>query len=70
MKFALNHPYRFDNPWVAFLSGFLQASSSFVCEIVNVIVIITSPDILTVVMNFLALVIISECDEAFYHSLG
>jgi hypothetical protein len=70
MKFALNHHYRFDNPWIAFLSGFLQASSIFVCEIVNVIVILTSTNYLDVVMNFLALAVISEFDDAFYQALG
>lgn len=70
MKFALNHYYRFENPWMAYLAGFLQAVSIFVIEIVNFFVILTSQSYLEVVMNFMALAIISEFDNAFYISLG
>ena len=70
MKFTLNHYYRFDNPWVAYLAGFLQSVSIFVIEIVNFLVILTSASYLEVVMNFMALAVISEFDDAFFESLG
>jgi hypothetical protein len=69
MKFSLNHSYRFEKAFIPFLAGFLQASSIFVIEIVNFIVILTSADYLSVVMNFLALAVISEFDDAFYTSI-
>ena len=70
MKFVLNHPYRFDNPSIAFLAGFLQATSIAGIEVVNFFVILTSSTFLEVVMNFMALAIISDFDNAFYDSLG
>ena len=70
MKFTINHYYRFDNWKTAFLAGFLQATSILVIEFVNFIVIMTSSSFLTVVMNFMALAIISEFDNAFYAGLG
>ena len=70
MKFAMNHYYRFDRPDVAFLAGLLQAVSIFVIEFVNFIVIMTSSTFLDVVMNFLALAVIAEFDDAFFGALG
>lgn len=70
MKFALNHAYRFDNPWISFLAGFLQASSIAVIEFVNLIVILTAKTYLDVVMNFMALAVIAEFDDAFFTALG
>ena len=70
MKFSINHYYRFEKPWIAFLAGFLQATSIFVVEIVNFIVILTSQSYLDIVMNFMALAVIAEFDDAFYSALG
>lgn len=70
MKFAINHHYRFDNPQVAFMAGFLQATSIFVIELVNFIVILTSATYLDVVMNFMALAVIAEFDDKFFDALG
>lgn len=70
MKFALNHDFRFDSPYIVFLSGFMQATSIFVIEIVNFIVIMSSTTYLDVVMNFMALYVISEFDDVFYNAIS
>ena len=70
MKFALNHDYRFESPGFAWLAGFMQAFSIFVIETVNFFVILESDNFLTVVMNFMALAIISEFDDAFFSDLS
>jgi hypothetical protein len=70
MKFVLNHYYRFENYGIAFLAGLLQATSIFAIETVNFIMILTTPTYLDVVMNFMALQIISEFDDKFYSALG
>ena len=70
MKFALNHFYRFENWHIVFLSGFLQATSIFVIEFVNFIVILSSNNYIDIIQNFMALAIISEFDNAFYSALG
>jgi hypothetical protein len=66
MKYALNHPWRFENWKIAFLSGFLQASIIIVIEMVNFLSILSSYAVLDIVMNFLALVVISDFDDFFY----
>jgi Na+-transporting NADH:ubiquinone oxidoreductase subunit NqrB len=70
MKFALAHSYRFDSLFVAYLVGLLQTVSIFVIEIVNFIVILTSSNYLETVMNFMALAVIADFDDAFFSSLG
>lgn len=70
MKFAINHYYRFDNAWIAFVAGFLQATSVMTIEFVNFIVILTTETNIEVVMNFMACAVIAEFDNAFYSALG
>lgn len=70
MKYALNHEWRFDNWKVAFWCGFLQASIILIVELVNFLCIMSSTQVLDVVMNFLALVVISDFDDFFYGALG
>lgn len=70
MKLALNHEYRFDNVFIAWLAGFLQAFSIFVIECVNFLVIMQSDNFLNVVMNFMALAVIADFDTFFYGALG
>jgi hypothetical protein len=70
MKLAINHHYRFENPKIAFLAGFLQASAIFAIELVNFIVILSSTTYLDVVMNFIQLAIIAEFDDRFYIAIG
>jgi hypothetical protein len=69
MKYALNHVWRFENWKIAYLAGLLQASIIILIEFVNFLAILTSFTVLDVVMNFLALVVISEFDDFFYCSL-
>jgi hypothetical protein len=52
------------------MSGLMQTVCIFVVELVNVLAIMTSTQVLDVVMNFLALVVISEFDDFFYAALG
>jgi hypothetical protein len=70
MKFTLNHSYRFDNPMTAFFAGFLQFSMIVIVETVNFLAILNAATVLDIVMNFMALAIISEFDDTFYSALG
>ena len=69
MKYALNHVWRFEDWKIAYLAGLLQATIIIFIEFVNFLAILTSFTVLDVVMNFLALVVISEIDDFFYCSL-
>ena len=66
MKYALNHPWKFEKAKVAFFSGFLQASVVYVIEIVNFVVMLANNTHKDIVVNFIALVIISQFDDFFY----
>ena len=60
MKYALNHPWKFKNWNVSFFAGLMQALQVVVVEIVNIVVILTNDAVLDIVMNFMALVVISD----------
>mgnify|MGYP000887644699 CR=1 FL=1 len=66
MKFANNHPWLFRSWSQAFLVGFVQMIVAGLTELVNIVVVITSNTVLNVIMNFLALVIISEFDDQLF----
>ena len=72
MKYAVNHPWKFDDNggmFLAWLSGFLQASMILVVESVNYVALITNTTHIDVVMNFLALAVIADFDDFFYGAL-
>ena len=70
MKFSINHDHKFSNYKLAFLSGFLQASMIFVVESVNFMIILAAKEYSEIVMNFMAIAIISEFDDFFYRAIG
>lgn len=69
MKYAVNHPWRFANWRLAYFAGFLQATAVIFNEMINILAILYSTDVMSVVMNFLALVVISDFDDFFYGGL-
>ena len=69
MKYALNHPWKFNNYQVAWLCGFMQAFNVFVVESVNFAALLTNSTIIDIIMNFLALVVIAEFDEYFFSAV-
>ena len=70
MKFSLNHEYRFQDFYLAFLAGLLQTTMIIVVETVNILAILASTSTIEVVLNFMALAVISEFDDTFYDALG
>ena len=66
MKYAVNHSWKFEDYKVAFMSGFFQAFMVILVESVNFMAILTTYQIIEIVMNFLALVVIAEFDDFFY----
>ena len=59
MKYALNHPWKFDGPRLAFFAGFAQVLSVVVIEATNYIMLLTQTEHLDIVLYFLVLVLIS-----------
>ena len=66
MKYSVNHPWKFDNYFEGFFVGLAQASVVLSVELVNLAVLNTNHTIMDVLMNFLALVIISDFDDYFF----
>ena len=66
MKYATNHHWKFYSWFNAFLVGFFQMAVLFSVEIVNMMVLLTNPTVMETIMNFLALVIISDFDDYFF----
>ena len=59
MKFAVNHRERFESYKLAWLAGFMQISSAMIIEMANLLVILASYTALDVVMDFMALELVS-----------
>ena len=60
MKYSANHPWKFLSWKQAFLAGLLQTVTVIVVEIVNLVAILQNHEIVDLVMDFMALVIISH----------
>ena len=69
MKYAVNHPYKFNVPSVAWMSGLLQYMSCLTVEMANIGVICAANDTIDIVFNFIALAIIAEFDNYVYGSM-
>ena len=69
MKYALNHPWKFNNYQIAWFCGFMQVCNVFIVEFVNFAALLTNFTIIDIIMNFLALVVIAEFDEYFFSAL-
>ena len=63
MKYAANHWWKFSNPRLAWLSGFLQVVAMFLIALINYFVVTISDNVLDVAKDFTALLIISEFDD-------
>ena len=66
MKYSANHPWKFDSYHEAYFVGFAQAMIVLSVEMVNLAVLNTNNTIMDILMNFLALVIISDFDDYFF----
>ena len=63
MKYALNHPWKFETWFMAFKTGFSQMFVVIILESVNMIFMLKDDAISDIVMNFTALLIISDFDD-------
>lgn len=70
MKFAANHSFRLESPWMVFLAGLLQSVAIVALSIVNFTVIMSSETFLDIVVYFFLLIIISKFPVSFYSGIG
>ena len=66
MKFIAYHSDRFQSKWTAFMMCFLQGSIVVLIEIVNIWNLANITQIDEIVMDYIALGIISEFDDCFF----
>ena len=70
MKYALNHPWKFWSWSSAFFVGFHQMIVVISIELVNMFFMMSNNTVTDIVMNFLALVIISDFDDYFFSTVN
>lgn len=69
MKFALNHPYKFQYYQFAWLSGFLYVISTLAVELASIGIVVAAPDTIDIIFNFISLVILAQFDDYVYTSM-
>ena len=69
MKYSINHPWKFESWWGAFNVGLFQFCILVMVEFVSLMVLLLQQTVLDVLMNFLALTIITEFDDYLFQTL-
>ena len=69
MKYSINHPWKFTHWWGAFNVGLFQFCVLVMVEFVSLMVLLLQDSVLDVLMNFLALTIITEFDDYLFQTL-
>lgn len=69
IKYSVNHWWKFSNPKLAFLTGFLQVIAMFTISLINFAVIANSDSVLDIAKDFTALSIIADFDDFFSEGL-
>ena len=68
MKYATNHPWKFQKYKTAFLAGILQSTSAMVITLVNYAVILQADNALDLAKDFTALMVIAQFDNFYYNA--
>ena len=66
MKFALNHPWKFEKPVLAYFVGFWQTFVVFVVELINYILVVGSNTHMDIILGFLALIFVIHFSNFFF----
>ena len=69
MKYANNHTWKFRSWGYAYLIGFGQLLMVVSVEFINLILLCENDTVMDIIMDFLALVIISDFDEYYVTAL-
>ena len=69
MKYTINHPWKFEHWFIAFLVNFLQFIVLVLVESVCIALLILQENVLDVLMNFISLTIITELDDYLFQTL-
>ena len=69
MKYANNHTWKFKKWRIAYFIGFGQVLMVLSVETINLILLCENDTVMDIIMDFLALVIISDFDEYYVTAL-
>ena len=69
MKYAVNHDWKFESYQIAWFCGWMQAFNVIIVELVNFAALLKNFEIIEIIRNFLALVVISQFDEYFFGAI-
>ena len=69
VKYLNNHPDKFTRLSPPILISFMQQYAALYTELVNIILICGSPNILEVILNFVALWVIADIDDQYSEAL-
>ena len=69
MKYTLNHPWKFEHWFIAFLVNFFQFIVLVLVESVCIALLLLQENVLDVLMNFISLTIITELDDYLFQTL-
>lgn len=70
MKFAGNHPKEFNNPWVAFIIGFMQSMGGLAAEVLCLFYLTNITNTMDTVIKFMALASIAKVDDMYAGALA
>ena len=69
MKYSINHPWKFEYWFIAFMANFAQVSILILVECICLALLLLQESVLDVLMNFLALTIITELDDYLFQTI-
>ena len=68
MKYSINHHYKFDSWWLAYLIGFMQFSMNALVELFSILSLIQDIVHREIILNFVAFKILVELDDYFFQT--
>ena len=68
MKYALNHPWKFHSWRQAYFVGFTQFFVLLTFEVLNTAILLTTESVMDVIMDFVALAVITSFDDYLFSS--
>ena len=69
-KYSLNHPYEFKQPYLAFSIAFVQFFVTIGIELSNLLLLLTTNETISLIGNFVAIIIIADFDSYIFQSIG
>ena len=69
LKYIKYHPYKFENVRVSIMICYMKLTVEFCAELVNLSATGVQDNLPDVLMNYIALMTISEIDEVYYNTI-